>query len=211
MASVSLQFGSRRGRKRAALRDVLCLPIDSLFVNTQSSSSSLLSPSVGRSLTRVGRAHKLLVLSIKTRMHTQTLLVLSLKKFKQFFCVYSRSRWKLQELMAPEEQKKVGGGGGYIQSKKRREFPSSHTPPSSRTLPDPSSLLLSPLPLTHVDPFVTGQGVALADHLLNTSSHSPPLKRRVRGSVLAVTCWSPCAQRRCYPTGRCTYRPSLTS
>jgi hypothetical protein len=72
MASVSLQFGSRRGRKRAALRDVLCLPIDSLFVNTQSSSSSLLSPSVGRSLTRVGRAHKLLVLSIKTRMHTQT-------------------------------------------------------------------------------------------------------------------------------------------
>jgi len=29
--------------------------------------------------------------------------------------------------------------------------------------------------------------------------------------VLAVTCWSPCAQRRCYPTGRCAYRPSVTS
>jgi hypothetical protein len=27
------------------------------------------------------------------------------------------------------------------------------------------------------------------------------------GIVLAVICWSPCAQRRCYPTGRCAYRP----
>ena len=24
-------------------------------------------------------------------------------------------------------------------------------------------------------------------------------------------CWSPCAQRRCYPTGLCAYRPSVTS
>jgi hypothetical protein len=28
--------------------------------------------------------------------------------------------------------------------------------------------------------------------------------------VLAVICWSPCAQRRCYPTGRCAYRPPVT-
>jgi hypothetical protein len=27
------------------------------------------------------------------------------------------------------------------------------------------------------------------------------------GVVLAVICWAPSAQRRCYPTGRCTYRP----
>ena len=26
------------------------------------------------------------------------------------------------------------------------------------------------------------------------------------GIVLAAMCWSPCAQRRCYPTGRCAYR-----
>ena len=31
------------------------------------------------------------------------------------------------------------------------------------------------------------------------------------GIVLAVVCWAPSAQRRCYPTGRCTYRPSVTS
>jgi hypothetical protein len=31
------------------------------------------------------------------------------------------------------------------------------------------------------------------------------------GRVLAVVCWSPCAQKRCYPTGRCAYRPSVTS
>jgi len=31
------------------------------------------------------------------------------------------------------------------------------------------------------------------------------------GIVLAVICWSPCAQRQCYPTGRCVYRPSVTS
>ena len=31
------------------------------------------------------------------------------------------------------------------------------------------------------------------------------------GIVLAGICWSPCAQRRCYPTGRCAYRPSVTS
>jgi hypothetical protein len=24
-------------------------------------------------------------------------------------------------------------------------------------------------------------------------------------------CWRPCAQKRCYPTGRCAYRPSVTS
>jgi hypothetical protein len=29
--------------------------------------------------------------------------------------------------------------------------------------------------------------------------------------ALAVICWSPCAQRRCYPTGRCAYQPSVTS
>ena len=28
--------------------------------------------------------------------------------------------------------------------------------------------------------------------------------------VLAVICWAPRAQRRCYPTGRCTYRPLVT-
>jgi hypothetical protein len=28
--------------------------------------------------------------------------------------------------------------------------------------------------------------------------------------VLAVKCWAASAQRRCYPTGRCTYRPSVT-
>jgi hypothetical protein len=31
------------------------------------------------------------------------------------------------------------------------------------------------------------------------------------GIVLAVIWWSPCAQRRCYPTGRCAYRPSVNS
>ena len=31
------------------------------------------------------------------------------------------------------------------------------------------------------------------------------------GRVLAVICWSPSAQRRCNPTGRCDYRPSVTS
>ena len=30
------------------------------------------------------------------------------------------------------------------------------------------------------------------------------------GIVLAVICWAPSAQRRCYPTRRCTYRPSDT-
>ena len=29
------------------------------------------------------------------------------------------------------------------------------------------------------------------------------------GIVLAVICWSPSAQKRCNPTGRCAYRPSL--
>jgi hypothetical protein len=29
------------------------------------------------------------------------------------------------------------------------------------------------------------------------------------GIVLAVICWAPSAHRRCYPTGRCTYRPSV--
>jgi hypothetical protein len=29
------------------------------------------------------------------------------------------------------------------------------------------------------------------------------------GIVLAVICWSPSNQRRCYPTGRCAYRPSV--
>ena len=32
----------------------------------------------------------------------------------------------------------------------------------------------------------------------------------IGGKVLAVICWAPRAQRRCYPTGRCTYRPSVT-
>ncbi len=31
------------------------------------------------------------------------------------------------------------------------------------------------------------------------------------GIVLPVICWSPSAQRRCDPTGRCAYRPSVTS
>jgi hypothetical protein len=30
------------------------------------------------------------------------------------------------------------------------------------------------------------------------------------GLVLAVVCWAPSAQRRCYPTGRCAYRTSVT-
>jgi len=29
------------------------------------------------------------------------------------------------------------------------------------------------------------------------------------GIVLAAICWAPSAQRRCYPTGCCTYRPSV--
>ena len=29
------------------------------------------------------------------------------------------------------------------------------------------------------------------------------------GTVLAVICWAASVQRRCYPTGRCTYRPSV--
>ena len=31
------------------------------------------------------------------------------------------------------------------------------------------------------------------------------------GIALAVICWSPSAQRRCHPTGRCACRPSVTS
>ena len=31
------------------------------------------------------------------------------------------------------------------------------------------------------------------------------------GIVLADICWSPSAQRRCDPAGRCAYRPSVTS
>jgi hypothetical protein len=31
------------------------------------------------------------------------------------------------------------------------------------------------------------------------------------GIVLAVTCWSPCTQKRCCPTGGCANRPSVTS
>ena len=31
------------------------------------------------------------------------------------------------------------------------------------------------------------------------------------GIVLTVICWSPSAQRRCDPTGRCAHRPSVTS
>jgi hypothetical protein len=30
------------------------------------------------------------------------------------------------------------------------------------------------------------------------------------GIVLAVICWAPSAKRRCYPTGRCIYRPQVT-
>ena len=36
-------------------------------------------------------------------------------------------------------------------------------------------------------------------------------KNSLSGIVLAVICWSPSAQRRCHPTGRCAHRPSVTS
>jgi len=77
--------------------------------------------------------------------------------------------------MAHGELKMEQEGG--IFKAKRRKFPPSHAPPSFRdiliesssTLLAPSSLHQSPLPLTHFDPFVTGQGVALTDlDLLDT-------------------------------------------
>ena len=45
------------------------------------------------------------------------------------------------------------------------------------------------------------------------SAHPPggPHGQTESGGIeLAVICWSPCAQRRCYPTGRYAYRPSVT-
>ena len=39
---------------------------------------------------------------------------------------------------------------------------------------------------------------------------APPRKHAPRRRVPVIR-WSPSAQRRCYPTGRCAYRPSVTS
>jgi len=48
--------------------------------------------------------------------------------------------------------------------------------------------------------------------LIKLSLSLPPQGQTESGGiVLAVMCWRPSAQRRCYPTGRCAYRPSVTS
>ncbi len=70
---------------------------------------------------------------------------------------------------------------------------------------------------------VTRQGVVPTDlqslvGLLSINSLScalcpqgvPHGQRESGGVVLAVICWAPSAQRRCYPTGRCAYRLSVT-
>ena len=119
---------------------------------------------------------------------------------------------------------KNGAGGGYIQSKKE-EVPSISRPSLlpwhlNWILKHPARAFFStPItPSSHTcRPFRYRTRRCpyrpwLVGHLaMLTCSHSPPLQRSVWGTVLAVTCWSPCAQRRCYPTGRCTHRPSVTS
>ncbi len=67
-------------------------------------------------------------------------------------------------------------------------------------------------------PRPTGRAV-LKERLAGTLMSEPPCARQgvphgqteSGGIVLAVTCWAPSAQRRCYPTGRCAHRPSVTS
>ena len=40
---------------------------------------------------------------------------------------------------------------------------------------------------------------------------APRVSSNLDSRSLQVICWSPCAQRRCYPSGRCTCRPSVNS
>ena len=62
-----------------------------------------------------------------------------------------------------------------------------------------------------------GQGIGLGSRTFERASGpSCVLPKGVQqgqtesgGIVLAVICWAPSAQRRCHPTGRCTYRPSV--
>ena len=85
------------------------------------------------------------------------------------------------------------------------------TPPRARSR-SASTYLTLPHPTPHpASTYLTSFNafsplLTLSPSLSHTNSHVLFLFL-----ALAVICWSPSAQRRCYPTGRCVYRPSVTS
>jgi hypothetical protein len=53
---------------------------------------------------------------------------------------------------------------------------------------------------------MTGTDRSMAEPLCQCPPGVPHGQTESGGIVLAVICWTPSAQRQCYPTGRCTYR-----